>query len=37
MINVAAVQPSNYGCTREIAKHERSLRVPPGVAESDSS
>ena len=25
MVNVAAVQPWSYGCTREVAKHERSV------------
>ena len=27
MVNVTAVQPWSYGCTREVAKHERSVRV----------
>ena len=31
------MQPSSYGCTREVAKHERSVRVARGVAESNSS
>ena len=30
MVNVAAVQPWSYGCTREVAKHERSVRVARG-------
>ena len=25
-----SVQPSSYGCTREVAKHERSVRVARG-------
>ena len=24
--------PSNFGCTREVAKHERSVRVSPSAA-----
>ena len=30
MVNVAAVQPWSYGCTWEVAKHERSVRVARG-------
>ena len=31
------MQLSSHGCTREAAKHERSVRVARGVAECDSS
>ena len=31
MVNAEAVQPSSYGCTWEVAKHERSVRVSPRV------
>ena len=27
----------SYGCTREVANHERSVRVATGIAKSDSS
>ena len=30
MVTVAAVQPWSYGGTREVAKHERSVRVARG-------
>ena len=32
-----SVRPSSYGCTREAAKHERSVRVTLGYASCDSS
>ena len=31
------VQPSSYGCTQEVARNERSVRVNRGVAESNYS
>ena len=33
MVNVAAVQPWSYGCTREMANHERSVRVARGYSQ----
>ena len=27
MVNIAAVQQSSYGCTREVAKHEKSVML----------
>ena len=30
MVNVAALQPWSYGCTWEVAKHERSVKVARG-------
>ena len=27
MVNIAVVQPSGYGCTREVAKHEKKRYV----------
>ena len=35
--HLVSVHPSSFGCMREVAKHERSVRVARGVAECDSS
>jgi len=35
--SMLSVRISSSGCTREVAKHERSVRVTRGVAECDFS